>query len=85
MNRPPSRTKRTRPVEPGSAESRTLDFGRRNLVLFAIGIGLVVVGFILLGTGDITVAPVLLVAGYLGFIPWALVANPHRKGGAGEG
>ena len=85
MNRPPNRARRPRPVDPTSPQSRTLDLSKRNAILFLIGIGSVILGFVLLGTGDITVAPILLVAGYLGFIPWALVANPRRKGGDGSG
>lgn len=79
MNRPPSKVRRPRPAEAAVSQSRTLDLARRNWILFGIGIGSIVVGFILLGMGDITMAPILLVAGYLGFIPWALVANPHRE------
>lgn len=79
MNRPPSRARRSRQVENSASQSRTLDLGRRNWVLFLIGVGCVVLGFVLLGNGDITFSPILLVAGYLVFIPWALVAHPRRN------
>ena len=67
-------------------EEAHLPWGRRNYVLLAVGAGLLVVGFLLLGKGDTTIAPVLLVAGYLGLIPWGIVAfsrgdSPRGKDG----
>jgi len=41
--------------------------------------------FLLLALGDISVAPVLLLAGYLGLIPWALLAAREGEGGGGPG
>ena len=61
-------------------EFQTLDFGRKNWLLLAIGLGAIVLGFIFLATGDTTFAPVLLVGAYLGVIPWALVARNLRPG-----
>jgi hypothetical protein len=34
-----------------------------------------VIGFVLLAIGDKTIAPFLLVGGYLGLIPWGILAG----------
>ena len=59
-------------------------FWRWVAVLLALGGGLLVVGFLLLGQGDTTIAPILLVAGYLGLIPWGIVAS-RREDSTGGG
>lgn len=48
-------------------------FKKKNMLFFGIGIILVAVGFILLAAGDITLAPLLLVAGYLVFFPLGIL------------
>ncbi|MDX9857665.1 MAG: hypothetical protein RBT76_07750 [candidate division Zixibacteria bacterium] len=47
-------------------------FGKRNYIMFAVAVAVTVLGFILLGAGDITFAPVLLVAGYCVLMPIAI-------------
>ena len=64
---------------------QTLDFRRKNWILFGAGIGCIALGFIVLATGEITLAPVLLLAGYLVLIPWALVSRPRNAGGDPSG
>ncbi|MBK8229926.1 MAG: hypothetical protein IPK72_04905 [Candidatus Eisenbacteria bacterium] len=63
---------------------QSLDFGRKNWTLLGAGLAAIVLGFVLLKTGDITLAPILLVAGYLVLIPWALVARPKADAAPGE-
>ena len=65
---------------------QTLHLGRKNYLLLGAGLVSVVFGFLLLMTGDINVAPILLLAGYLVLIPWSLVARPgdRRRGEDGE-
>ena len=62
-----------------TAKSKTVDapafdwpFGKKNYILFAIALVIIVIGYICLGYGDdpnhpltLTVAPILLVLGYL--------------------
>ena len=66
----------------GKPEKRTLEaglpFGRRNYLLFGIGLVVIVVGFIALGMGSITLAPILLVLGYLVIIPLAIIIKPQK-------
>ena len=57
----------------------TLPFGKRNYVLFAIGLAIIVIGYIALGYGDITLAPILLVLGYCVVIPIAIIISPEKK------
>ena len=68
----------------GKPEKRALEaglpFGRRNYLLFGIGLVVIVVGFIALGMGSITLAPILLVLGYLVIIPLAIILKPQKPG-----
>jgi len=56
------------------------EFGKNNLIFLGIGVFLVIVGFIFLGTGDITIAPILLVLGYCVAIPIGILL-PAKKDG----
>ncbi len=56
-------------------------FGRKNYILFGVALAVIIVGYICLGYGDdpnhavtLTLAPILLVAGYL-IIPFAIMAR----------
>lgn len=51
----------------------TVKFSRKNTAFFGIGLVLIVIGFALLAAGDITVAPILLVVGYLVFFPLGIL------------
>ncbi len=48
-------------------------FKRKNILCFGTGVVLVIIGFILLAVGDIVVAPILLVLGYLVFFPLGIL------------
>ena len=53
-------------------------WARKNLWLVIAAIALVL-GYVLLAAGDITAAPLLLVAGYCVFIPLHLYRSFHGK------
>ena len=57
-------------------------WGHLNTVLLAVGVALLVAGYLSLSRGSITMAPVLLVTGYCVFIPASLLV---RGGGAATG
>ena len=81
-NRRPRRGQARGAVE--SARPR-LRFGRRNLALFAAGGVSIAVGYVFLAAGSITVAPILLVAGYCVFFPMGiLVRDSAEARGGGE-
>ena len=60
------------------AESSRWPFGKKNYVLFAAAIFATVLGFILLGAGDITWAPILLVLGYCVLMPMAIIIRDRK-------
>lgn len=64
-----------RHVAPPSPDTQVLALGRRNWIFLGSGILVVLSGFSLLAAGDITVAPILLLVGYLVLIPMGLIAG----------
>ena len=48
-------------------------YGKKNYISFAISVIVILIGFFLLSTGDETLAPILLVFGYLILIPISLM------------
>lgn len=60
-------------------EKYSLPFGKKNLIWFGIAILVITAGYILLGYGSITLAPILLVLGYCVLIPVAILINGEKK------
>jgi hypothetical protein len=58
---------------PAEREAIRIRWERRNIGLFGGGLGAVIVGFVLLSQGDMTLAPILLVTGYCILIPLAFI------------
>jgi Ca2+/Na+ antiporter len=54
-------------------------FVKNNYILFAVGILVIIVGFIFLAIGDITLSPILLIVGYCVIIPIALLYGRKEK------
>jgi len=54
-------------------------FTSRNRTLLAIGIFTLIIGYIALGQGSITLAPILLIAAYCVIIPIAIVAKGKKR------
>lgn len=46
---------------------------KKNSIFFGIGLILVILGFILLATGSIVLAPIFLVVGYIVFFPLGIL------------
>jgi hypothetical protein len=62
--------------------------GQRNVLLLVAGVVVIALGYILLGRGSITAAPVLLVVGYCIMIPLSIilwVKKPEDKQETGTG
>lgn len=57
----------------GGSNAGALQFTRRNGIFAGAGLVCVVGGFALLAQGSITLAPVLLVLGYVVFLPLAII------------
>ena len=60
-------------------------FSAKNIILLVIGMALLVVGYILLGQGPVnnplskTVAPLVLIAVYCIFVPYAILAKSKKE------
>ena len=54
--------------------------GVRNLIVIACGLALIILGFVSLAAGSISLAPVLLVAGYCVVIPVGIIMGVKRRG-----
>jgi uncharacterized membrane protein HdeD (DUF308 family) len=48
-------------------------FGKKNYLVLALAVVVIVIGYITLGQGSLTLAPILLVLGYCVLIPIALI------------
>jgi len=60
-------------------EKSKLPFGRKNYLVFALGIFVIVVGYIFLAHGSITIAPILLVLGYCVIIPLSIIVRDKKE------
>lgn len=65
-------------------------FGKRNYIMFAFALAVTILGFVFLGAGDITIAPILLVVGFCVLFPIAIIirdksADPDSEESAGSG
>jgi hypothetical protein len=71
-----------RPQEKKKAKAQEPEgfgFTRTNYILFAIALGVIALGFIFLGTGDIVIAPFLLVGGYVVLVPLSILFREDWK------
>ena len=48
-------------------------FGKKNYIVFGLALVTIILGYIALGKGSITLAPILLVVGYCILVPVALI------------
>jgi uncharacterized membrane protein len=62
----------------------SLVLGRRNVLLLVAGIVVVMIGYLFLGKGSITAAPVLLVLGYCVIIPLSIILWVKKPDGEGK-
>ena len=58
----------------------TLGFSKVNYILMAVGLVMIIVGYILLSVGDISGAPILLVLGYCAVLPLAILWGKKSRG-----
>jgi hypothetical protein len=58
-------------------------WGVQNTLVLGVGIAMLVAGYVALSKGSTTLAPVLLVLGYCGLIPTALLIRA-KSGDSGE-
>ncbi|HEV7587419.1 MAG TPA: hypothetical protein VGO40_04765 [Longimicrobium sp.] len=73
MPRPtPAPTRATPASSPADAEG-SLRFTPKNLALLGAGLAAIILGYVLLGAADNTIAPLLLVLGYAVLIPLGII------------
>lgn len=54
-------------------------FGKKNYLLFGVALLVIIIGYVALGQGSMTLAPFLLVIGYCILIPIALLVKGRRE------
>ena len=79
QERPTPRRGRERGVRSGPEKDPHLSFGPVQLAVLVTGVIVAVAGFWVLSTGSITLAPLLLVLGYLILIPFGLSLSGLRR------
>jgi hypothetical protein len=57
------------------APSVELPFAAKNYVIFSAAAVVILAGYVALSRGSITLAPILLLVGYLVLIPWGILAR----------
>ncbi len=62
-----------------SAKKEAFAFTRSNYWMLFIGLVVIVIGFITLRMGSITLAPILLVLGYCVIIPIGILLRPKKE------
>ncbi len=77
-------TKSKKTVGPAEDEVKW-PFGKRNYIAFAIAMIVIIIGYVTLSQGSITLSPILLVLGYCVLIPVALILrDPALKEATSE-
>jgi hypothetical protein len=69
-------------VAASAPESVKWPFGKKNYIWFGVALAVMIIGFILLGSGDITLAPILLVIAYCALIPIAILVKGQPDNGS---
>ncbi len=69
------RTERRDRVRPDEETYGGLRIERRNVILFVIAVATIGLGFVSLALGSTSISAILLVGGYLGLVPWAILAG----------
>ena len=70
-------TKQKKTTE-ASQEEVKWPFGMKNYLIFAIAMIVIIIGYITLGQGSITLAPILLIIGYCVLIPISLIIRDKK-------
>ncbi|MGH7484240.1 MAG: hypothetical protein ACREMY_01385 [bacterium] len=52
-----------------------IPFGTKNYVIFGAAALVILAGYLALSRGSITLAPILLLVGYLILVPWGILAR----------
>jgi hypothetical protein len=72
---PRRRPRRGAPARSAEPQGVDIPFTRKNYVIFGFAALVILAGYIALSRGSITLAPILLLLGYLVLIPWGILAK----------
>ena len=73
-------SRKTKSEPTPTPKSTGFAFGPTNYAAFAAGVAAIVGGYVLLGQGSVTAAPLLLILGYAVLLPAGLVLGWRRLG-----
>ncbi len=54
-------------------------FNKLNVILLAVAILAIVIGYIIMGTGDKTISPIILIIAYVILFPAAIIAGTKKE------
>ena len=76
----------TKPAQKAAAKIEDISwpFGTKNYLVFAAALVVIIIGYITLGNGSMTLAPVLLVLGYCVLIPIAIMIKDKPEDAKAE-
>ena len=72
---------KTKKTTNGPGEEAKWPYGKKNYIVFAAALIVIIIGFYTLSTGSITLAPILLVLGYCVLLPVALIIKDKPEEG----
>jgi hypothetical protein len=72
---PRRKPRRGQPARGADSRGVEIPFGKKNYVIFGIAAAVILIGYIALSRGSISLAPILLLTGYLILIPWGILAK----------
>jgi xanthine/uracil permease len=70
----------TKKAKKGAAAAAP-DFDKRNYLILGVGVLLIILGFVFLAGGDITISPILLVLGYCIVVPLGILLPKGKNDG----
>lgn len=75
MAKPIPKSTRKENTEVSVNEEIRWPFGRLNYIMFGVALLVIIIGYVLLAQGSITMAPLLLVVGYCVLVPVAIMVK----------
>jgi uncharacterized membrane protein HdeD (DUF308 family) len=69
------KAKRTR----GARQRDDKVFGRNNWLILAVAVAVIILGFVALAYGSMTIAPIMLVLGYCVLLPLGIMVGKDKK------
>jgi hypothetical protein len=69
------RPRRTAAAKVSEQAEPEIPFGTKNYVIFGAAALVILAGYLALSRGSITLAPILLLVGYMVLVPWGILAK----------